>query len=97
MARWEYCRISWEEQPEVPVAQNVQKWAQEEGVSPPLRLLERLGSDAPAKRITKLDATIAQLGRDGWELVSHVQLHHGAFVQHWYFKRPLTDLVRTEF
>jgi hypothetical protein len=60
-------------------------------------LLERMGSDAPAKPIRQLDSTIAQLGRDGWELVSHVQLHDPVPVQHWYFKRLLIDITRTEF
>ncbi len=50
-------------------------------------LLERVRSEAVAERITRLDATIARLGRAGWELVSHVQLQDAELVQHWYFKR----------
>ncbi len=95
MARWEYCRISWTGHAGAPdalmgavgaaggQASTVLDTGQQRGHT---GWLEHLGSVAAAERITRLDDTIARLGRAGWELVSHVQLHDGAPVQHWYFK-----------
>jgi hypothetical protein len=106
MARWEYCRLSWAAHAGAPEALDsgagdtsgrasagLDRWQQHGHPG----LLERLGSEAPAERITRLDATIARLGRAGWELVSHVQLQEAGLVQHWYFKRELTDVTRSEF
>ncbi len=106
MARWEYCRISWAGHVGVPevlagTADEHSGRASEGVDSRPPRsqqgLLEQLGSAAAAQRITRLDDTIARLGLAGWELVSHMQVHDEVPVQHWYFKRELTDVLRTEF
>ncbi len=106
MARWEYCRISWAGHVGAPEALanavGEHSGRASEGVTlgqprGQLGLLEQLGSAAAAERITRLDDTIARLGRAGWELVSHVQLHDAVPMQHWYFKRELRDVVRTEF
>lgn len=106
MARWEYCRISWAgpaEAPEMLMGAVGAAGGQVSTVRDPGQQsahtgrLEHLGSGASAERITRLDDTIARLGRAGWELVSHVQLHDEGAVQHWYFKRELTDITRTEF
>ncbi len=106
MARWEYCRISWAEHVRAPDAQAgaagntsgggsmVPNMGQQDG---PTGWVEYLGRGAAAERITQLDATIARLGLAGWELVSHVQWHDRVSVQHWYFKRELTDMTRNEF
>jgi len=106
MARWEYCRISWAGHvgaPEALAGAAGEHGGRASGVldrRPPsghMGLLEQLGSVAAAERITQLDDTIARLGRAGWELVSHMQLHDEVLVQHWYFKWELRDVVRFEF
>ncbi len=106
MARWEYCRISWAGHVGSPEklagAADENNGRASEGVDsrPPHSqhgLLEQLGRGAAVERITQLDDTIARLGLAGWELVSHMQVHDEVPVQHWYFKRELTDVLRTEF
>jgi hypothetical protein len=96
MARWEYCRLSWAAHAGAPQALDGGAGEASGGARAgldhrqqhgPTGLLERVRSEAAAERITRLDATIARLGRAGWELVSHVQLQDAELVQHWYFKR----------
>ncbi len=105
MARWEYCRISWAGHAGAPDALMGAVGAAggqaSTGLDPgqqrgPTGRLEYVGRGAAAERIIRLDDTIARLGRAGWELVSHVQLHDAGAVQHWYFKRELTDMMRSE-
>lgn len=96
MPKWEYCQVVWK----VSSVSDAQKRElEEEGFEGLIKLegeitvarlgyLKVLGSSDELEKIVDLENTIAQLGRDGWELVSHTQVT-APTIQVFYFKRQL--------
>lgn len=86
MTKWEYCQL-------------IVNRAEPD--NPKSKQLVCLGIDEmTVKEIRSISRTIAELGVDGWELVSHTQSHAviessiGGFpwTEFFTFKRPLTEI-----
>ncbi len=103
MTRWEYCEVSWSEFP-LPTTEAKRVLARihhgseevvtigDEGAVLHSGLAHVYGR-GEARPITKLPEAVAQLGREGWELVSHTFRDHrelGA-TEILYFKRQLPE------
>ena len=96
MPMWEYCRIVWISRPVSP--QDIEELEQQgfegeivtDGSVPYAKMGHLSFMDTPqeATSTTDLAATIAWLGREGWELVTHTgpDTHQ---VQEFFFKRIL--------
>ncbi len=50
-----------------------------------------LGSPDEAQPVPKVGVKIAELGRDGWELVSHIEVTTPTKAESYTFKRPLSE------
>ncbi len=92
MVRWEYCRImvrarSGEQQVRGEVQVRAVGSAPGGLHAEPVGLLHRCGVDEPPLRVLVLDDTIARLGHDGWELVSHLHIQETTPAHCLYFKR----------
>jgi hypothetical protein len=98
MTNWEYCRLVWSIRQVKPTDQQaladyhiLQEESAEIG---PLYVaafgtLRFLGSSQERQRITDVDTTLAQLGRAGWELVSHTRTGDNPSTDTYYLKRPI--------
>ena len=95
MPEWEYCHVAWKVR-QISDAQERELEEQgfeglieteEETTVARLGYLNFLGCAEKPQAIVELENTIAQLGRDGWELVSHTQITSPTAVQVFYFKR----------
>jgi hypothetical protein len=100
MTTWEYCRLVWSIRQANPADQRAladyQILQEESAELGPLYVaafgtLRFLGSGQERQRITDVDATIAQLGREGWELVSHTRTGDSPSTDTYYFKRPAIE------
>jgi hypothetical protein len=100
MTTWEYCRLVWSiRQVSAADQQALADYhiLQEESAAlGPLYVaafgtLRFLGSGQERQPITDVDSTIAQLGRAGWELVSHTRTGDSPSTDTYYFKRPVTE------
>jgi len=97
MAKWEYCRLAWmTQQVSSEDAEDLRnnflvKIIENPDVGAFVRrgTLKYIGSTKKAEVITEIDDTIAQLGLEGWELVSHMESTDHVKFQVLYFKRPL--------
>lgn len=99
MAKWEYCCINWEVR---EASRQEQQALQTVGLAdalhelPDARTITTLGtltmfSSPEPTTITSLSETMASLGRDGWELVSHTQIVTPARSDVLFFKRQLHE------
>ena len=100
MTKWEYCFVIWavrtleEVVPELASLEENGKLAiAREGSSIFAKsgLLRVCGSSEPVENITDLHDKMAELGLDGWELVSHTDLISHSGHQAFYFKRPIEE------
>ena len=98
MAQWEYCRLVWSirklektDQQALGDYEVIQEESADMGnlLVATFGTLRFLGSGRERQRITNSDETIAQLGRDGWELVSHTLTQGNPSTDIDYFKRPV--------
>ncbi len=96
MQQWEYCRILWsvchgsqQERQEFEAPRlNATITELEDGrVAIMHGLLRHLGVGED-RVITNVHEEIAQLGLDGWEMVSHTEITTPTPIQIFYFKRP---------
>lgn len=96
MERWEYCRLVWsirKVEPDEKQALGDYTILQEESAEfgmfavAAFGTLRFLGSGRERQRISDVDATIAQLGEEGWELVSHTRHGDNPSSDTYYFKR----------
>jgi hypothetical protein len=98
MTQWEYCRVEWKVS---PISSDEEKRdLQEHGFKGKILegeevtlaafgYLKFLGSSQEPEEITNPDHAMAQLGRDGWELVSHTEITSPTEMEVFYFKRQL--------
>lgn len=99
MAQWEYCRLIWSirklDQHDQQALGDYEILKDESAEMGSLLVatfgtLRFLGSGRDRQRISNADETIAQLGREGWELVSHTLTEGNPSTDIYYFKRPLS-------
>ena len=97
MIEWEYChlilytyRIADSEQSELE-GQGFQVTSSGTGLIAKRGFVFVCGGAEPGKPVVSLNKTIAELGHEGWEMVSHSHLDQGPGkkAQSFYFKRPL--------
>lgn len=98
MTTWEYCRLVWSirqisrsDQQAMADYQILQDESAELGnlYVAAFGTLRMLGSGQDRQRINDVDATIARLGREGWELVSHTRTGENPSTDTYYFKRAI--------
>ena len=98
MAVWEYCCMMWVEW---EVSDDQKAALKETGFpgdivedayAPSIMRgghLKFLGSSQDAESFTELGETIARLGQDGWEMVSHTEVTTPFVASVFYFKREV--------
>jgi hypothetical protein len=97
MIKWEYCSIMWGQRP-VPLSEEETKRLEREGwvvqekegrTIVQIGLLRYAASSEGPQKISDLDATMADLGRKGWELINHVAVERIGGAEVLFFKRPM--------
>lgn len=95
MVKWEYCRIIWIIH---DVSEQEQATLRKQGFLKAFKLnedivtggyLKFLGTEKEVERITDLGERIAQLGLEGWELVTHTPVISPANIEFFYLKRVI--------
>jgi hypothetical protein len=96
MRQWEYCRIVWKatqisdmDRRELQ-DQGLEHLIAEGGDAATCGFLNMLGSSEEAQEIVSLADSVAALGRDGWELVTHSQVTSPTTAEVFHFKREIS-------